>query len=240
MGNSRGKEEGDKKHKGGTPVQIGASGVVKKGPAGLKGKDLDQPGKPPPSFADKQKDVVARATEKTSAASRPQLTEDEQSALEHYTASAWINDELRGLPLRPETKYFTEDRMNEVRRDLASSFKKVKPMEAPVLAYRGAGVDTPEDKALFLKRMMEAAKSGEEITAPGYMSTSKDESAAKEYMGEHGVFVRIEVTRGLDLTHYGAGDSRGEMLLDHNSRFKIKSVSKDESGKPVVVMTQVG
>jgi len=204
-------------------------------------------GKTPPvatdSFKSKKeavKKAAAKAMGKSENGARPQLTEDEESALEHYTASAWINDELRGLPLRPEaTQFFTEERRNEVRRNLASVFSKAKPLLHPILVYRGKGFDTEEEMNKFLSDAKDAVSSGKEIIEKGYMSTSTDKGSTEGYKGNYGVSIEVEAKKGIDLKHYGAGGV-GEFLLDHGSRFKVKTIKKGEDGKPVVVFVQVG
>lgn len=217
----------------GTHVHLSGSGKVDAGPAALEGKPIDSLPKREPAT---KKPVKSGPISDNA---RPKLTEDEESALEHYTASAWINDELRGLPIRPEaTQYFSEARRNQVRRELVSAFKKVKPMPNSTPVYRGAGFDTKEEADQFLGKMRRAAASGKEITTPGYSSTSPNKSAASEYAGEHGVLIKIAAREGLHLNHYSAGDSRGELLLNHNSRFKVDSVS-DEDGRTVVTLTQL-
>ena len=156
-------------------------------------------------------------------AARPALSEDEESAIEHYTASAWINDELRGQELRPESKMFPESRKDEVRKYLATAFSKIKQMDKPVKVYRGLYFDNEEEKNKFLSSLNNSGV----ITWPGYTSTSPSEATAKGYMDKHGVSLQISAVEGLDLHHYGSGDSGGEFVLPHNSQFVVKGITKD-------------
>lgn len=169
-------------------------------------------------------------------AARPKLTDDEEGVLDHYTASAWINDELRGLPLRPDAAYFAEERLQEVRQAMPKIFSQVKTMDHPVEVYRGLYFNDPKAKDEFLQNMQQA-QGGKELRWPGYTSTSPNASTAEGYMDEHGVMLKISAVRGLDLTHYGSGDSGGEFLLDHNSTFAVRSIEKKD-GRTLITLEQ--
>jgi hypothetical protein len=207
-------------HKGKGP---GGGQFVKKGQGGGGNGKEDE-------VRDSEKKTVKQPP---MAAARPQLTDEEDSALEHYTASAWINDELRGLPLRPEAEMFSPERMDEVRKNLASAFAKVKPMAKPIAVHRGLYFDSDEQRDSFLKSL----QPGSEVAWKGYTSTSPSESAAKGYMDKHGVRLHIYATKGLDLTHYGHGDSGGEFVLPNDSKLIVNGIKK-ENGETVITLTQ--
>lgn len=229
-------------HVGGFPVYVDEDGRILKGRmTGKNIKDVKKAYDKRNKTVKKNKGKAVEDSKQKSIVSgaRPELTEDEVDALDHYTASAWINDELRGLPLRPEaTRFFTEARRNEVRHNLTSAFKKAKEMPSPILVHRGKGFDSAEEMEKFLTNVKEAYSTGREIVEKGYMSTSTDKGSTTGYKGEHGVSVEVEVIRGLDLKHYGAGGV-GEFLLDHGSRFKVKSIRTDDNGQPIVTLTQL-
>lgn len=172
------------------------------------------------------------------AEAQPVLTEDEDDALNHYTASAWVNDELRGVEVRPEATMFSDARRDDVRKWLKDAFAKVKPMKRPVKVYRGLHFYSEQEKKDFLANCQTALETGNEVGWPGYSSTSPSESAAKGYMDPDGVLLEVAAIKGLDLTHYGHGDSGGELLLDHNSKVVIESVRR-EGDYTVVKVRQV-
>src|SRR5271166_2390471 len=118
---------------GGTHVFLDGDRVTA-GPSrmvGHKPSEVAFPSKPKPSKPSTPK--TGPITEHA----EPKLSDDEEYALSHYTASAWINDELRGQELRPESAMFSDERKDEVRRELVSAFKKIRPMPHHTQVYRG-------------------------------------------------------------------------------------------------------
>jgi hypothetical protein len=144
------------------------------------------------------------------------MSHGEKVALQVYTSMNYrgINDGLRTRGAVPE-KYA------KVHQRLRSAFRKAKPFSPPVQVVRGL---TLNGKALddFLARLSDAHKTGKVLRLPGYHSTSVGDYSA--FGGN--IQLRIRAVHGLDARPVSHFPGEREMLLDHNSRFKVTAVKK--------------
>jgi uncharacterized protein len=154
---------------------------------------------------------------------RPTLHEHEARAIKGYTIYAKeLNASLR-----------SGDRLSEmdskIHEGLTSAFGRAKDFKEPVNVYRGMRLPA-SDQGAFLKRITEAHAKGEEITIPGYMSTSTSQKEAKAFATAYNfptrVVLEVKAKRGLDLQSFSYVPEQKEFLLDHNSKFTVGSVKK--------------
>jgi uncharacterized protein len=154
---------------------------------------------------------------------RPTLHEHEARAIKGYTIYAKeLNASLR-----------SGDRLSEmdskIHEGLTSAFGRAKDFKEPVSVYRGMRLPA-SDQGAFLKRITEAHARGEEITIPGYMSTSTSQKEAKAFATAYNfptrVVLEVKAKRGLDLQSFSYVPEQKEFLLDHNSKFTVGSVKK--------------
>jgi ADP-ribosyltransferase exoenzyme/Phage Mu protein F like protein len=147
--------------------------------------------------------------------SRPQLTSDEMQALADYSETQDIiyNAHLRRGEALPEESAAGLKTMKNI-------FAKTKPLASPVAVYRGMEIRNPDDLQTFIAKVAKAGKEGTVAEWGGYMSTSTRRTGA---MGGN-VQMRILAKNGIDMKPYSTLAHQDEFLLDHNSKFKIKSV----------------
>lgn len=151
---------------------------------------------------------------------RPGLTPAERDAVEHYTGGGFdaLNAALRsGRPLDPTSA--------KIHKGLADAFAKVRPFDPPVTAVRTLDIADKAKLAAFLEGAKGSAASGDPVVMPGYMSTSVHPRAGGfEHPGN--VRVAIAATHGLDCRPHTNFPAEYELLLDHDSMFRVKSVTK--------------
>jgi hypothetical protein len=154
---------------------------------------------------------------------RPTLHEHEARAIKGYTIYA---KELNAS-LRSGDKLSEMD--SKIHEGLTSAFGRAKDFKEPVNVYRGMRLPA-SDQGAFIKRITEAHAKGEEITIPGYMSTSTSQKEAKAFATAYNfptrVVLEVKAKRGLDLQSFSYVPEQKEFLLDHNSRFTVGSVKK--------------
>jgi uncharacterized protein len=154
---------------------------------------------------------------------RPTLHEHEARAIKGYTIYA---KELNAS-LRSGDKLSEMD--SKIHEGLTSAFGRAKDFKEPVNVYRGMRLPA-SDQGAFLKRITEAHAKGEEITIPGYMSTSTSQKEAKAFATAYNfptrVVLEVKAKRGLDLQSFSYVPEQKEFLLDHNSKFTVGSVKK--------------
>jgi hypothetical protein len=154
---------------------------------------------------------------------RPTLHEHEARAIKGYTIYA---KELNAS-LRSGDKLSEMD--SKIHEGLTSAFGRAKDFKEPVNVYRGMRLPA-SDQGAFLKRITEAHARGEEITIPGYMSTSTSQKEAKAFATAYNfptrVVLEVKAKRGLDLQSFSYVPEQKEFLLDHNSKFTVGSVKK--------------
>jgi hypothetical protein len=154
---------------------------------------------------------------------RPTLHEHEARAIKGYTIYA---KELNAS-LRSGDKLSEMD--SKIHEGLTSAFGRAKDFKEPVSVYRGMRLPA-SDQGAFVKRITEAHAKGEEITIPGYMSTSTSQKEAKAFATAYNfptrVVLEVKAKRGLDLQSFSYVPEQKEFLLDHNSKFTVGSVKK--------------
>jgi hypothetical protein len=154
---------------------------------------------------------------------RPTLHEHEARAIKGYTIYA---KELNAS-LRSGDKLSEMD--GKIHEGLTSAFSRAKDFKEPVSVYRGMRLPA-SDQGAFIKRITEAHAKGEEITIPGYMSTSTSQKEAKAFATAYNfptrVVLEVKAKRGLDLQSFSYVPEQKEFLLDHNSKFTVGSVKK--------------
>jgi hypothetical protein len=216
-------------------AQVKVSGQTKEG----TGKGESEPkGKPDRATSTKPAASKARTTTEPATApdkehttpnrglpdqARPTLHEHEARAIKGYTIYA---KELNAS-LRSGDKLSEMD--GKIHEGLTSAFGRAKDFKEPVNVYRGMRLPA-SDQGAFIKRITEAHAKGEEITIPGYMSTSTSQKEAKAFATAYNFPVRVvlevKAKRGLDLQSFSYVPEQKEFLLDHNSKFTVGSVKK--------------
>jgi uncharacterized protein len=216
-------------------AQVKVSGQTKEG----TGKGASEPkAKPDKATTTKPEASKARTTAEPTTApdkehatpnrglpdqARPTLHEHEARAIKGYTIYA---KELNAS-LRSGDKLSEMD--SKIHEGLTSAFGRAKDFKEPVNVYRGMRLPA-SDQGAFLKRITEAHARGEEITIPGYMSTSTSQKEAKAFATAYNfptrVVLEVKAKRGLDLQSFSYVPEQKEFLLDHNSKFTVGSVKK--------------
>lgn len=152
----------------------------------------------------------------------PNLSLPEAKAIELYTTSAFLqfNKRLReGTALSPEQQQMHEQ--------LQSAMAKTTPFEKPVQTFRGLMMGSDADLQAFEQKLLEAQQNGGVLRMPGYSSCSTSDKSSFEFQGN----VRLEITarKGLDARPYSRMPDEDELLLPHDSRFRVTSVETSPS-----------
>jgi hypothetical protein len=145
-------------------------------------------------------------------ATRPELTLKEAEALQGYAWGGHINERLRA----GKSLWWGGESKNH--KLLQEAFAKAKPLDSPITVYRGMGFKNPADAAKFIKSI-EGAEDGI-VRLPGYTSTSTNHGFAGD------VQIEIKAIHGLDVRPYSKFTNEDELLLNHNSQFRVVSVEK--------------
>ncbi len=160
--------------------------------------------------------------------SRPELAPDEVKSLTHYSGGGYtgINKLLRGQPSEdPDLDAADHERLQK-------AFAKAIPFDKPVTTYRAIQLGNMEDdeRDALLAALDAAKSSGGTITIPGYTSTTTD----KGWVDRLNVDAVVEVVarKGLDVKPYAKKPHEQELLLDHNSRFKVLGHTTEEASTP--------
>ncbi len=164
--------------------------------------------------------------------SRPKLTSRELDAVERYTSDEYapLNAALRntGRVANPDS--------DQIHAGLQSAFAKAEPFPAPVQVARGMRLLDPVRYREFVQTMQDAQKTGATVRIPGYTSTSTG-GVGKPFEGN--VELRIAATHGLDAMPYSVNQHERELLLNHNSGFRVDRIERGDKGKYIVHMTQI-
>lgn len=164
-----------------------------------------------------------KPNEKLPRQTRPRLTFDEALAVEDYTGSAFyeLNAALRDgtqVPKKFERTYT----------DLQKAFDKLTPAPEPVKTFRWVKQDGE-----FFNLLKSAKESGDEVQFPGYTSTTTKEDLYDDEKNQiHYPRMKFVVMsrKGLDCRPYSQVTREDELLLNHNSRFKVRSVELGGDG----------
>jgi hypothetical protein len=166
--------------------------------------------------------------------SRPALGRAEAEAVGNYASSHYkgLNATLRA------GKEPTDPEMRAVHDGLRSALAKVEDFPEPVTVYRGLEVKGKAGEKLIASLEAHRA-SGAPLALAGYQSTTTSAEAVKPFVGwKGGVELRIAARRGLDAQPYSRLAHERELILDHNSQYRVKSV-REEDGGHVVELEQL-
>jgi hypothetical protein len=161
----------------------------------------------------------------------PNLTNGEKVAQQIYSygGDGRINGALRREEPIPEA-------YQKAHEQLQRAMKKAKWSEQPITAVRG--IDLPEaDLSSFLHAALAAQRSGGVMELPGYTSTATGKKLAPGFKGN--VKMHLKAHQGLDMMPVTHFPQEKELLLDHNSRFRVSEVKKDSKGVYHIFAEQV-
>lgn len=152
------------------------------------------------------------------AASRPKLSTTEAAAAENY--SRWhygpMNKALYGgKPSAADLKEVTP-----THKALQSAFAVAKPFDHPVQVQRAMQLD-PHTLHAYVSKLQAAHDAGGEVELKGYQSTATGPD--NKFKGN--VQISIAAVHGLDLKPYSHSPDENELLLNTNSKFKVKSIT---------------
>ena len=178
-------------------------------------------------------------------ATRPELNDFEAGCLQKYTYlnDRILNGQLRGRPAldketgKPLDPTYAEDFYKQMNEGMQEAFKKAPVMSKPVTVVRGMNFENPEHLQTFLAPYLEAHKTGASVGAEGYVSTATTgglfqklgladptSSIPGAFRGGN-VHFKINAVHGLDMQPYTQLTNEREFLLNHGSRYKVKSVT---------------
>jgi hypothetical protein len=115
---------------------------------------------------------------------------------------------------------------------LRDQFKRAKPIRPPVTVRRGVKV-SPDAAARFEAAAAKALATGGVVTLPGFQSAT----TGTPFQGK--LQMEIEAVHGLDVKPYSHFGEEEELLLDHDSRYHVRAVSKDPDGTVRVKLAQL-
>ncbi len=170
------------------------------------------------------------------AAARPELAAAEAAAVKNYASSGYekINAALRGGTNPPADKYSGANSPDKVHEQLQKAFEKTTPFATPVTAQRGIEL-SPADASKLIGALQAARDQGGTVRLPGYVSTVIG-AEGTPFGGN--VTMTIKAVEGLDLKPYSSSPKEHELLLDHNSQFKVTSVTQS-GGKYAIELEQL-
>lgn len=148
---------------------------------------------------------------------RPKLTPDEITATQKWTSSAYIPwaRALRETG-KPPHQFAKEDA------DLQSAFAKAKVFSTPVAVERHLTLDSAGLQK-FLADAQASLNSGTPLAYPGYQATSTD-PVPSNFHGN--VEMRINAVHGLDMGPHHHHPHVKELLLNHESEFKVTNIQQ--------------
>lgn len=163
---------------------------------------------------------------------RTDLTPNERTVVDYWSAVGYerANMFARGQEaMTPEAQRFINV--------LSGAIRKTKPMSEPILVKRGMGM-TPEDAASFIASVESAMQSGGMMRLPGFTSTTTGMAEGRDTFSQLPVQMNIGVRQGMSIEPFTKVKGENEILLDHNSTFRIRGVRKQ--GKQYIIdMEQV-
>jgi hypothetical protein len=188
-------------------------------------------------------------------ATRPSLSDGERGALQKYSYhnDGPLNARKRGYG-KTDSPY-GEEFFKEMDTQLQSAFDKAPVMKKPVTVVRGMPVNNAQHLEGFLAKMNEGLGKGGEVDLPGYTSTAvpgglaykmglgKAEGAIPKPFAGFGtagrVHMKINAVHGLDMGPHSQLPGESELLLDHRSKYKVKSVTQAKDGTWNVELDQL-
>ncbi len=175
---------------------------------------------------------------------RPQLTHEEAQLLNDYSSAGNVfghlddyyklNSRLRD-PRTPLGDWYSE-----AHEKLKGVFAKAPRMETPVRVFRR--ISLPDSHAgtvhqQVFDKLRGLVHSGRTIRLPGYQSTSTDRhqwfgSTMNDESNPRSIGLLIKAHHGIDMTPYSGYREEKELLLPHNSKFRVLGIqSRDELRK---------
>lgn len=150
--------------------------------------------------------------------SRPRLGDTERAAIRDYTSSYYkhVNTALRkgGSMGHPQ--------LAAIHEGLQRAFAATEPFPQPITVRRGLTFEDEKQLDTFLGAMKKAKGKGT-VRMPGYSSTTTDERHA--FQGN--VELVIAAKKGIDARPFSIHADENELLLDHDSAFRVIGVKKD-------------
>lgn len=153
-----------------------------------------------------------------------------KDAIDSYTDWDYVemNDCLRGGNCDDEPEW------GEKNKALMQAIDNAPPFDEPVTLYRGVGGKFGEEVASNLAP-------GAVLEMAGFQSTTTDPDTARDFADlttSGQVMFRITTSRGLAIgSDTGAGENEGEVILNHNWRYRVGSI--DSSKTPPLVDLEV-
>lgn len=186
------------------------------------------------------KGVKGQANKKLPDATRPPIQDPETARyLNNYT---WgydgpLNKALRETGAPPPGKFGGDTIARKPDKDgpamhaaLQRLFDAAPPFgPPPIRVYRGVEVSS-KVKSQIVAAAKKAQKSGGEFAMPGYISTATGESFPGNVQFE------IRAVHGIDTMPYSHFPEERELLLNHNSRFRVKAIEKGDADQGVDVI----
>lgn len=168
-------------------------------------------------------------------ATRPQMTTDEAKKLTAYTdvqVFRTLNEALKNNATlaRPGklAQMFGAKDVAGVHEAMQKVFARAKTLDTPMTLKRGVFSRNPEQLAQSM-----LASQGKVVKLPGYQSTSAVQEDHDSF-GESGggykgnVKFTIHAVHGLDMKPYSVFPGENEVLLNHNSEYKVGRVEKHD------------
>lgn len=146
-------------------------------------------------------------------------SKDDVEAVKLYTGQhyAEINEALR-------TGEKLDGRYKTTHDSLQQIFQRTMPHE-PLTVYRGLAL-SPKNVEAVVAQLRASMDGGSPIVHQGYVSTSTQEAPAKEFT--KGVFMQILAKRGIDVAPVSVNKNEAEILLNHNSKFRVLSMENKD------------
>lgn len=162
----------------------------------------------------------------------------ERGALQKYSYlnDRVLNGHLRGKDTLKDAPY-PEHFYGEMHDAMQSAFEKTPVLSKPVRVVRGMSIDDPKKLDEMIKGYQQAAAAGGEVGFAGYTSTATTgglaqkiglardvDSIPKSFRGN--VRMSIDAVHGIDMSPVSQLPGEKEFLLNHGSKFRVKSVKK--------------
>jgi hypothetical protein len=172
---------------------------------------------------------------------RPLLTDAERRILNKYTdeTSAGhptaLHYESFNQALREPWKDMSDERL-KAHRVLSDVFAKTPRMPQPVRVFRKLYIPDLFPHEHVYTKLRSLVGTDKTIRIPGYQSTSTDRATwwpKSKTIANRSVGLLILAHHGVDMQPYGSHSDESELLLPHNSKFKVLGIqSQAKLGRP--------
>lgn len=183
-------------------------------------------------------------------ASRPPLNDFERGALQKYTYKndRVLNADLRGVPGAIDASPYGPTFYAEMNKGMQSAFDKAPVMAKPITVVRGMNLDN-EKLSAFVANLEKSKSAGSPIAFAGFTSTAApgglaykmglaDATASIPKSFQGNVALKINAVHGLDMSPHSQLPGEHEFLMNHDSKFTVKSVTQ-KNGKYTVELDQI-